>query len=806
MRWMGGIAGRLALFVSLVALVATATVGYMVYRGARDSLMQSSFDRVEHTAETVRVRMWATLGAIGDDVKFLSATPAVQGIVRATMQGGLDPEWTIYDDEWGTLLAEICRSFLETRSSYLDVRFVRLLNDELTLVRVERRNGQVVFADVESLGETTVGEFVRSTSNLTDGSIHLSDLGWSGEEERFQGNSHVLRFGTPIYTPDGQVFGVIAVTVDTRKFLEPLTSIVDEHQTLYVATRQGELLHVSGRAAPERDGESARLQHLFPSTDELVIGGEASEIQMLDVPVGRQKPGIGFFEHVSLDASGDAPPLVVGVTEPHETILAGVRSVRNQSALITLLLCLAAVGVALTASRYLTKPIRQITRAVSSFGGHNGDDTATLPVERTDEIGLLARSFEAMEKQIEDQITVLENEEERQRTILETSAEGIIVTDAEGRIEEFNPAAEHIFGCKAENVVGCKVGSMIQADIIAMTEKATQSKRVPGVESVGTRRDGTKVPLYILWSTFEWSGEPKITIFTEDISGRKEAEEAREQLFRELEEERASLRDLSLTLEARVRERTADLERLNRELEISNRELREIANVASHDLQEPLRKLRSFADLLESEYGEVLDEEGRFYAQRIFGLSERMSRLINDLLAFSRVTSKSIPYEKVDLGDVAREVVSRLEGTLKEKGGAVHFESLPEVEADPLQMQELFEKLIENALSYRRPDVAPRVQIRGSIQNDAVDNSNGTICVLEFEDNGMGFDEKYAGRIFAPFERLHKRQSTHSMGMGLTICRRIADHHRGAITARSTPGKGSTFVVTLPVRQRARTG
>ena len=168
MRWMGGIAGRLAIFASLVAFIATATVGYMVYRGARDTLIESAFDRVAHTAETVEVRMWATLEAIGEDVHLVAETPPVQGIVRSKLQGGFDPEWSMYDDEWGQQLAEIFRPFLATRSSYLQVRFVGVRGDDHELVRVDRRNGRAEFAAISDLQRGVSDPFIETTSTLPD--------------------------------------------------------------------------------------------------------------------------------------------------------------------------------------------------------------------------------------------------------------------------------------------------------------------------------------------------------------------------------------------------------------------------------------------------------------------------------------------------------------------------------------------------------------------------------------------------------------------------------------------------------------
>ena len=796
---MRGIAGRLAIFIALVALVTTAAVGYMVYRGAEKSLIEAASQRVQHTAETVSVRMWATIEAIGYDVKFLGETPPVQGLVRAKLSGGYDASWSMLTSDWGTQLAEVFRSLLESRSIYLQIRLIGAEDGGRELVRAHRQGESAVFAGAEELVTRGEEPYLVEAIALDPGAIYLSEVITSHSEPDIPSDTPIMYVSMPVYSEAGTPFGVLVVTVDVRKILEPLSRIDNANQTLYVAEGTGRLLHVQGRsAAGDPQTVQRRWERLLPVISELA-SSSPTEVTMLDARIASETQGIAFFEEVRLDQGQERSTLFVAVTEPHQTILAGVRQVRNQSAIITLLLSMLAIGVALVASRYLTKPLRQITKAVATFG-EDGEKVA-LPLERSDEIGLLARSFTAMEQQIEDQIGVLEDEERRQRTILETSAEGIIVADAEGKVEAFNPAAEVIFRRSADDVVGEPLDTLIPSETVALLLRPTKGGLPSGVESTGRRCDGDTIPISILWSEFEWRNERKLTIFVQDISERKDAERSREQLVRELETERERLRKLSLTLEERVRDRTIDLERLNRELQSTNRELREIANVASHDLQEPLRKLRAFADLLSSEYGEVLDEGGRFYTQRIFRISERMSKLINDLLAFSGVVTSGAPYKKVDLSAVADDVITSLQREIRDAEATIDVEPLPEVEADPVQMRELFEQIIDNALVYSRPDVPPTVVIRGSVETDHIDGSDGTLCILEFADNGIGFDEQYAGRIFAPFQRLSGRGPSSGTGMGLTICRRIAENHRGSITARSVPGEGSTFIVTLPVRQ-----
>jgi two-component system, chemotaxis family, CheB/CheR fusion protein len=231
-------------------------------------------------------------------------------------------------------------------------------------------------------------------------------------------------------------------------------------------------------------------------------------------------------------------------------------------------------------------------------------------------------------------------------------------------------------------------------------------------------------------------------------------------------------------------------------LERSNRELEDFASVASHDLQEPLRKIRAFGDLLAATWGEALGDTGGDYLRRMQSAAARMQTLISDLLTFSRVESKARPFVEVDLGVVAREVIADLEVQIEQAGAAVEVSRLPTVEADPMQMRQLLQNLIGNALKYRRQETKPSVKVYGEAQEDG-----GASRRILVEDNGIGFDEKYLDRIFTVFQRLHGRVEYEGTGIGLAVCRKIVERHGGSITARSAPQKGATFVVTLPVKQ-----
>jgi PAS domain S-box-containing protein len=235
------------------------------------------------------------------------------------------------------------------------------------------------------------------------------------------------------------------------------------------------------------------------------------------------------------------------------------------------------------------------------------------------------------------------------------------------------------------------------------------------------------------------------------------------------------------------------LARQAQELARSNAELEQFAYVASHDLQEPLRKIQAFGDRLKAHCNEALGERGRDYLQRMQNAASRLQRLINDLLTFSRVTTRAQPFVPVDLAEVAREVVSDLELRIERTGGRVEMNGLPTIDADTSQMRQLLQNLIDNGLKFHRPEEAPNVKVYGKLLN-----GRSQIIV---EDNGIGFDEKYLDRIFTIFQRLHARLEYEGTGVGLAVCRKIAERHGGTITAKSKPGEGSTFIVTLPVKQ-----
>jgi light-regulated signal transduction histidine kinase (bacteriophytochrome) len=251
-------------------------------------------------------------------------------------------------------------------------------------------------------------------------------------------------------------------------------------------------------------------------------------------------------------------------------------------------------------------------------------------------------------------------------------------------------------------------------------------------------------------------------------------------------------------LEEQVQERTAELSTAIDKLRVANRDLQEFVFVASHDLEEPLRKVETFSRLVRERSASSLGEKERDYLDRAINATRRMKQLLRALLSLSRVSTRTKPFEKIDPKKIALEAAEDLEITVLEKKGRIEIEDMPSVEADENQFQQLFQNLIGNALKFQTGR-APLVQI----YSRPVDERFIEIFV---KDNGIGFDPANAERIFNPFERLHGRSEYKGLGMGLAICRKIVERHGGTIRAESEPGKGSIFIIKLPLKQAGMEG
>jgi len=368
--------------------------------------------------------------------------------------------------------------------------------------------------------------------------------------------------------------------------------------------------------------------------------------------------------------------------------------------------------------------------------------------------------------------------EEKYRTLLDNIEEGYYELDMDGKYTFVNDAMVYLINTPKNKILGSYFQHFIDSEYVERVKQAYKATfqlggAVHGIEYKVRSKEGLGryVETSALLSRSSMGEMAGLRGIVRDITARKQAEQYQ--------------------IERKVLER-------------SNKELERFASVASHDLQEPLRKIQTLGDRLMTKSGDSLGEEGRSYLERMLTAANRSQTLIDNLLSLSRVATQGMPFVRVDLSKVVREVVNDLEERIEQTGGKVEIDELPTIEADPAQMRQLIQNLIVNGLKFHRPELKPRIKVFSRTFDDKrrrLIAGSSNLCQILVKDNGIGFDEKYLDRIFQPFQRLHSSQEYEGTGIGLSLCRRIAERHGGEITAKSQPGRGSTFIVTLPIKQ-----
>lgn len=401
-------------------------------------------------------------------------------------------------------------------------------------------------------------------------------------------------------------------------------------------------------------------------------------------------------------------------------------------------------------------------------------------------------------------ITESKQAEEAYKSLIFHSPIGIfIVQDRVFKL--LNPGFLNITGYSEEDLLGKDSFSIVPPEHReSVRQNAIQllrgERRAPYEYQFITKNGETKWVVETVIST-NYQGRRATLGYFRESTERKRTEEAllqaKEELERRVEERTAELHasNQQLHLEIAEKRRTeAMLERQAQELARSNEELQNFAYIASHDLQEPLRKVIAFGDRLRTKETAHLTDLGKDYLSRMQNAAMRMGYLIEDLLVFSRVTTKAKPFKAVDLNEVINGVLVDLEEPIARLGADIDVAPLPVVEAEPMQMRQLFQNLLSNAIKFHRENFSPVIFINYRIIDKAT-------CEIRVADNGIGIDEKYFDRIFKPFQRLHGKGVYEGTGIGLAICHKIVLRHGGTITVASEPGKGTTFTITMPLLQ-----
>ena len=363
--------------------------------------------------------------------------------------------------------------------------------------------------------------------------------------------------------------------------------------------------------------------------------------------------------------------------------------------------------------------------------------------------------------------------EERFSNLLEAAPDGMVICNAEGEITLVNAQTESLFGYERHELLGASLEILIPERYHHKHVDHRENYFVSpvarnmgaGVDLFGRRKDGTEFPVEVSLSPFSTPNGRVVIAAVRDVTDSRKAQQ--------------------------------NLARYARELERSNAELERFAYVASHDMKEPLRKIQAFGDRLSERFSDTLGDTGNDYVKRMQDAAHRMASLIEDMLTYSRIEIRSGAWESVNTQTLLDSCLHNLDMLIQENNAVVNADPMPVVEGHPWQLEMLLQNLIGNALKYRSLSRDPVIDIK--VRQDQPEEA---WVEIEIRDNGIGFEEDYAKQIFEPFERLHTHKEYPGTGIGLSICRKVVDHHHGNITASGKTDEGASFTIRLPVHQK----
>lgn len=777
---------KLSISTVTLVLVAAGVVGTVFYTKTSEILVRHSLDDISANVQDAGNMLKKIVRSHNEDVLVLSSVPPIQGILRARSSGGVDDLDTTNYSQWVARLERIFNSYLERKLKYLEIRFID--KDGWELVTVTRKGSRIRSLKGVQLQNTKHLNFVRETLKLPVNSVYISEINLNREFGKvIIPHQEIVRGATPVYDEKtGGLAGLVVITAELGADLRTIQQRFQKNNNnIYITNDRGSYLlnPLASRTYGFDLEKRYRIQEDIPLLAKLFLPGSLKQ-QVTIIPNQDDNQNVVSFTKINFDESRPERFISVAITQDFATITAEQSSVLNDVVLWAALLTLCGTGITILFSIGITRPIKQMTSAVDDFAQLR-PTTTKLPISRNDEIGLLARSFESMIKQVSDsqksledlnenleeqvvkRTRLLNDSEDQQRTILQAIADAVITIDESGLITSFNPAAENVFGYRNNEVVGKNVAILLpegeQQEHINYTKNSTlYAPRIISQARFlkGLRKNGAIFPLELNVAPIYGKERSGFVGILRDITERKKTEE--------------------------------EIISAKQQAERANAAKSEFLSRMSHELRTPMNAILGFGQMLELD-AEGFNDTQKGNVQEILAAGHHLLSLINEVLDMARIESgkMEISVEKVVIDDVLQQCLSLIQTQANEKEikliehiiGTGHT-----VQADFTRLKQILLNILSNAIKYNRDN--------GSITLD-YEIINKKKLRINITDTGKGLSNEEIGRLFLPFERLGEENNIEGTGIGLVITKHLAELMGGAIGVKSVKGEGSTFWVEL---------
>lgn len=880
---------KLVLLVSGTALVTALLMGGLNFHSSHEIATELAAERLAGEARLAATKVRAVYGAMRNDAAVVSQTPPVRGLLRATLNGGVDPTEGATAETWREQLNRIFTSFLQAHPQYTKIRYIGLAANGRELVRVNKHaDGRIEAVAPENMQEQAEEPFFREALKLPRDRIYFSDVTYNREHGKVDAAlTPAIRVVLPVFRPDSdERFGMIVINANYHTLLVEALKDIEINGEIYVSDSFGNYIH---RA---KNGVISRLQvhRNYTSTPPDFISRFASRLQTN----GRFSDAdrIGYMARLAIDPQQPGDYFGVFLLTPYPELLDGVHGLIDRSLVVGLLIVVAAAAAAALIAERLMRPITQMTGAIRAYTGGNAY-LLDLPVNLRDEIGEMSRAFQSLLTRLDLASAHRTKLSTQLEAFIANSVDGFVVINEQGIVEQANPALLNLFGYERDELIGQSVGILMPEGMSQMHDGYMRAYRELGIKTfIGTirtedarRKDGTIFPISLSVSEIILADKRIFSAIIRDVSSVREATKLSVQLeafianavdgfivinergiieqvnpalldlfgyeppeligqnvailmpdaarvnhdsylqnYRQtgqktyigtIRDEQARRKDgsvfpiaLSISevqlsdrriFSAVIRDMTAIHEAQRKirsytaELERSNHELDQFAYSASHDLKAPLRVIDNASRWLEEDLAEKLSDEDRENMTLLRNRVKRMERLLDDLLAYSRI-GRAVDERYKESVNAAKLVEDILILLAPPAAMDVKIsETFSKIVVTRMPLQQVLQNLINNAIKHHD-------QPSGTIELDVVEN--GDWLQFTVRDDGPGIPAEFQDKIFDMFHTLKPRDQVEGSGMGLALVKKTVEFFGGSVRVASQ-GRGSAFIFTWPRQLRS---